>query len=52
MSTAENTTTTAAHNPLVQSDLVVPPLHIPDGKGGAYKTELVLARSPNKVVKL
>ena len=39
-------------NPLEHADLSVPPLHIPDGKGGCYKTELVLERSLERVVKI
>ena len=39
-------------NPLAHADFAVPPLHIPDGEGGAYKTELVLERSTFRVVKL
>jgi len=39
-------------NPLAHADLAVPPLHIPDGKGGCYKTELVLERSQERVVKI
>ena len=39
-------------NPLAHADFAVPPLHIPDGKGGYYKTELVLERSEQRVVKI
>ena len=45
-------TTLGTDNPLAHADLAVPPLHIPDGKGGCYKTELVLERSEKCVVKI
>ena len=37
---------------LKHADLGTPPLHIPDGKGGCYKTELVVERSAERVVKI
>jgi len=39
-------------NPLEHADLTNPPLHIPDGRGGCYKTELVVKRSKDCVVKI
>lgn len=45
-------TTIGTFNPLAHADLAVPPLHIPDGKGGSYKTELVIERSEQRVVKI
>ena len=45
-------TTIGTGNPLAHADLAVPPLHIPDGEGGCYKTELVLERSEERVVKI
>ena len=44
--------TIGTKNPLEHSNFSVPPLHIPDGKGGAFKTELVLARSKERVEKI
>lgn len=34
------------------TNLEKPPLHIPDGKGGTYKTELVLFSSPERTEKV
>lgn len=39
-------------SPLEHADLAAPPLHIPDGEGGCYKTELVIERSKDRVVKI
>jgi hypothetical protein len=44
--------TIGAGNLLQTADLTNPPLHIPDGKGGCYKTELVVERSEERVVKI
>lgn len=44
--------TIGSRNLLEHGDLAVPPLHIPDGQGGCYKTELVLKRSEECVVKI
>lgn len=44
--------TIGSGNPLEHADWAVPPLHIPDGQGGAFKTELVLERSTDRVVKI
>lgn len=44
--------TIGTKNLLAHADFAVPPLHIPDGKGGCYKTELVLERSKERVVKI
>lgn len=45
-------TTIGTQNALEHASLTVPPLHIPDGKGGCYKTELVIERSKDRVVKI
>ena len=45
-------TTTTGGQPLLAATLTTPPIHIPDGKGGAYKTELAVERSPEKTVKI
>lgn len=45
-------TTIVAKNPLQAEHLMTPPLHIPDGKGEAFKTELVLERSEERTVKI
>ena len=45
-------TTIGTGNPLEHANFAVPPLHIPDGEGGAYKTELVLERSKLRCVKI
>lgn len=37
---------------LQHAALTVPPVHIPDGHGGAYKTELVIARTPERTEKI
>jgi hypothetical protein len=37
---------------LEHAALSVPPVHIPDGAGGAYKTELVIERTPERTVKI
>lgn len=39
-------------NPLEQAALAIPPLHIPDGDGGCYKTELVVRRDMDGVEKI
>tara|TARA_R110000822_G_scaffold59108_2_gene147680 strand:- start:372 stop:929 length:558 start_codon:yes stop_codon:yes gene_type:complete len=49
---SETDKTIGTGNPLEHADFALPPLHIPDGKGGCYKTELVLERSKEKVVKI
>ena len=38
----------ALRNDMLES----PPAHIPDGKGGAYKTELALIRTPERTEKI
>lgn len=45
-------TTTTGGQPLIAAQLVTPPIHIPNGKGGAYKTELAVERSPEKTIKI
>ncbi len=42
----------AARHSLAHKAFETVPLHIPDGLGGAYKTELVLQRTVNAVVKI
>lgn len=37
---------------LAHDAMTAPPVHIPDGKGGAYKTELVLERSQQRTRKM
>jgi hypothetical protein len=49
MSTA---TTTSGGFSLQHDRMTSPPVHIPDGMGGSYKTELVIERSPQKTVKV
>jgi len=44
--------TTTGGFALQNNQLESPPAHIPDGKGGAYKTELVLFRSPERTEKI
>ena len=46
------TQTTSAGFALQHVTLTAPPVHIPDGNGGAFKTELVIERSPERTVKL
>ena len=36
----------------ISGHLQSPPVHIPDGHGGAYKTELALLRSPERTEKI
>jgi len=43
---------TTAGLALAHAHLTAPPLHIPDGHGGAYKTELVIFRSPGRTEKI
>jgi hypothetical protein len=38
--------------PAISNNLESPPVHIPDGKGGAYKTELALFRSAERTEKI
>lgn len=45
-------TTTTGGQPLEASALETPPIHIPNGKGGAFKTELVLIRSKERTEKI
>ena len=45
-------TTIGTGNPLEHAQFAVPPLHIPDGVGGCFKTELVLNRSLQSVEKI
>lgn len=52
MACSRMTHETTAGLPLIQANLTAPPLHIPDGNGGAYKTELVLFRSPDRSEKI
>ena len=40
------TNATSGGLPISAAHLQTPPIHIPDGSGGAYKTELVLFRDP------
>jgi quercetin dioxygenase-like cupin family protein len=44
--------TTSGGLELTHDMLAAPPMHIPDGKGGAYKTELVVERVPDRTVKI
>lgn len=44
--------TTTGGFDLKNDQLESPPAHIPDGKGGAYKTELTLYRSPERTEKI
>lgn len=44
--------TTSGGFALQHAMLTVPPVHIPDGHGGAYKTELVIERSPERTIKI
>ncbi len=44
--------TTTGGFALTNDQLEAPPAHIPDGKGGAYKSELVLFRSPERTEKI
>lgn len=44
--------TTSAGLPITAANLSSPPLHIPDGLGGAYKTELVVERSQDTTTKI
>jgi len=48
----EKVATTTGGQPLQSAQLESPPIHIPDGKGGAYKTELAIERTPDKTVKI
>ena len=44
--------TTLGGLPAFSENLQAPPTHIPDGKGGAYKTELALFRSAERTEKI
>jgi hypothetical protein len=44
--------TTAGGLALSHDMLAAPPVHIPDGRGGAYKTELVIERGADRTVKI
>ena len=44
--------TTTGGFALTNDQLESPPAHIPDGQGGAYKTELALFRSPERTEKI
>jgi hypothetical protein len=44
--------TTAGGLALSHDMLAAPPVHIPDGRGGAYKTELVIERGLDRTVKI
>jgi hypothetical protein len=44
--------TTAGGLALSHDMLAAPPVHIPDGRGGAYKTELTIERGPDRTVKI
>lgn len=44
--------TLGAGLPLTAENLTTPPFHVPNGKGGAYKTELVLVRTPERTEKI
>lgn len=48
----DRVTTTTGGQPLASAQLESPPIHIPDGKGGAYKTELAIERTPDRTVKI
>ncbi len=37
---------------LKSEHLETPPFHVPNGKGGAYKTELVMVRTPERTEKI
>lgn len=43
---------TTGGQPLIAGNLQTPPVHIPDGRGGAYKTELALLRTPERTEKI
>lgn len=45
-------TTIGAGLPLSHISFTAPPLHIPDGHGGCYKTELVIERSEEQTIKI
>src|SRR5690349_18716301 len=47
-----STTTIGANLPLSHLSFSQPPLHIPDGRGGAYKTELVIERTADQTIKI
>lgn len=49
--TAQNLTT-GLGLPLESAMFTMPPLHIPDATGRIYKTELVLVRTPERVLKI
>ena len=44
--------TTGSGLALTSAELEVPPMHIPDGTGGTFKTELVLSRSSESTHKV
>lgn len=44
--------TTSGGFVLEHAELTVPPVHIPDGRGGAYKTELVIERAQAGTTKI
>lgn len=46
------TGTTSGGQPLTHGALETPPIHIPNGRGGAYKTELVIERAPMSTTKI
>ena len=46
------TETTSGGLALTHDMLAAPPMHIPDGRGGAYKTELVIERGADRTVKI
>jgi len=48
----EEQATTTGGLPLLHNNLTSPPIHIPDEKGGAFKTELTLFRTPEATEKI
>lgn len=52
MTNQSHNQTTTCGQPLLSTQFETPPIHIPDGHGGAFKTELVVLRTPGRTVKL
>lgn len=42
---------TITGNPIIAAQMVTPPIHVPDGLGGAFKTELTTVRTPERTEK-
>lgn len=47
----KKTATTKTGQSLTSMAFEEPPIHVPDEKGGAYKTELAVLKSPEKTIK-